>query len=145
MSFLLLENMFLLNTSCFRNSNMDPNFLWGEIKALNEPDKSKDRESVRLHHVDVEGPRLHQPSSRHQPPTNEYVILKTVCLLMKIKSLSKLSYFHNYAPFEKGGAYCVAHVGLSVSPSVGMSVSLNLVQLKTQEGFAPEASNLVGR
>ena len=50
-----------------------------------------------------------------------------------------------YAPFEKGGAYCVAHVGLSVGPSVGFSVSLNLVQLITQEGYAPEASNLVGR
>ena len=44
-------------------------------------------------------------------------------------------------PFEKGGAYCFAHVGRSV----GMSVSLNLVQLITQERFAPEASNLVGR
>ena len=36
-------------------------------------------------------------------------------------------------------------VGRSVRLSVGMSVSLNLVQLITQEGFAPEASNLVGR
>ena len=44
-------------------------------------------------------------------------------------------------PFEKGGAYCVAHVGRYV----GISVSLNLVQLITQEGFAPETSNLVGR
>ena len=44
-------------------------------------------------------------------------------------------------PFEKGGAYCVAPVGRSV----GMSVALNFVQLITQEGFAPEASNLVGR
>ena len=48
---------------------------------------------------------------------------------------------HFYAPFGKGGAYCVAHV----SQSVDMSVSLNLVQLITQEGFAPEASNLIGR
>ena len=48
-------------------------------------------------------------------------------------------------PFEKGGAYCFAHVGRYVGRSVGMSVSLNLVQLKTQECFAPEASNLVGR
>ena len=40
-------------------------------------------------------------------------------------------------PFQKGGAYCVA--------PVGRSVSLNLVQLITQEGFALEASNLVGR
>ena len=44
-------------------------------------------------------------------------------------------------PFEKGGAYCFAHVGRSV----GMSVALNLVQLITQERFAQEASNLVGR
>ena len=48
-------------------------------------------------------------------------------------------------PFEKGGAYCVAPVGRSVCRSVGMSVALNLVQLITQEGFVPEASNLVGR
>ena len=56
-------------------------------------------------------------------------------------------------PFEKGGAYCVAHVGryvgmsagMSVGRSVGMSVALNLVQLITQDRFAPEASNLVGR
>ena len=44
-------------------------------------------------------------------------------------------------PFEEGGAYCYAHVGRYV----GRSVSLNLVQLITQERFAPEASNLVGR
>ena len=50
-----------------------------------------------------------------------------------------------YAPFEKGGAYCFAHVGRYVGLSVGMSVSLNLVQLITQERFAPEASNLVSR
>ena len=37
---------------------------------------------------------------------------------------------------------CRRSVGMSV---VGMSVSLNLVQLITQERFAPEASNLVGR
>ena len=36
-------------------------------------------------------------------------------------------------------------VGMSVDRSVGMSVSLNLLQLITQERFAPEASNLVGR
>ena len=52
-------------------------------------------------------------------------------------------------PFEKGGAYCFAHVGRYVSRyvgmSVGMSVSLDLVQLITQERFTPEASHLVGR
>ena len=47
-------------------------------------------------------------------------------------------------PFEKGGAYCVAHVGPSVGRSVCRSV-LTFLQLITQEGFAPEASNLVGR
>ena len=36
-------------------------------------------------------------------------------------------------------------VGRYVSRSVGMSVSLNLVQLITQECFAKEPSNLVGR
>ena len=50
-----------------------------------------------------------------------------------------------YAPLENGGAYCFARVGFSVR-SVGMSVGLPyLVQLITQERFAPEASNLVGR
>ena len=44
-------------------------------------------------------------------------------------------------PFKEGGAYCVAYVG----QYVGRSVSLNLVQLITQERFAPEASNLVLR
>ena len=50
-----------------------------------------------------------------------------------------------YAPLEKGGAYCFAHVGRYVGRSVGISVSLHLVQLITQEHFAPEASNSVGR
>ena len=36
-------------------------------------------------------------------------------------------------------------VGRSVCRSVGMSVSLNLGQLITQERFAQEPSNLVGR
>ena len=45
-------------------------------------------------------------------------------------------------PLKKEG-----HIALhmSVGRSVGMSVSLNLVQMITQERFAPEASNLVGR
>ena len=44
-------------------------------------------------------------------------------------------------PFEKGG-----HITLhtSVGMSVGLSVSLNFVQLITKEHFSPEASNLVG-
>ena len=50
-----------------------------------------------------------------------------------------------YVPFEKGGAYCFAHVGRSVDLYDGMSVFLNLVQLITQEYFGLQASNLVGR
>ena len=48
-------------------------------------------------------------------------------------------------PFKEGGAYCFAHVGRSIGLYVGMSISLNLVQLISQERFAPEASNMVGR
>ena len=49
-------------------------------------------------------------------------------------------------PLKKEGHIALhMSVGRYVSRSVGMSVSLNLVQLITQEGFAPEASNLVGR
>ena len=53
-------------------------------------------------------------------------------------------------PFEKGGHIALhlsvgMSVGRYVGRSVGMSVALNLVQLITQERFAPEASNLVGR
>ena len=47
----------------------------------------------------------------------------------------------DYAPLWKRRAYCFAPVGRYV----GMSVSLNIVQLITQERFAPEASNLVDR
>ena len=45
-------------------------------------------------------------------------------------------------PFKDGGAYCVAHVGRYVSMSVGMSVSLNFVQLITQESFTPRSFKL---
>ena len=51
----------------------------------------------------------------------------------------------DYASFKERGVYCFAHVRLLVCWSVRVSVSVNLVQLITQEGFAPEASNLVGR
>ena len=59
---------------------------------------------------------------------------------------------HIYAPppLKKEGHIALhlsvgMSVGRYVGMSVGMSVALNLVQLITQEGFAPEASNLVGR
>ena len=49
-------------------------------------------------------------------------------------------------PFEKGGEYSLhMSVGMSVGRYVGMSVALNLVQLITQERFAPDASIVVGR
>ena len=53
-------------------------------------------------------------------------------------------------PFEKG-AHIALHLSVgrsvcwSVGLYVGMSVSLNLVQLITQERFAPEVSKLIGR
>ena len=48
-------------------------------------------------------------------------------------------------PFEKGGAYiyCFAPVGMSVGQYVSW-YPIHLVQLITQERFAPEALNLVG-
>ena len=51
--------------------------------------------------------------------------------------------FH-YAPppLEDGGAYCFEHVGRSECWYVGLP---NILQLITQELFAPEASKLVGR
>ena len=49
-------------------------------------------------------------------------------------------------PLKKEGHIALhMSVGMSVGRSVGMSVALNLVQLITQERFAPEPSNLVGR
>ena len=49
-------------------------------------------------------------------------------------------------PLKKEGHIALhLSVGRSVCRSVGMSVALNLVQLITQEGFATEAANLVGR
>ena len=58
---------------------------------------------------------------------------------------SKATIRHNYTRPEKGGAYCFAPVGRLVGRSVGMSVYINVVQLITQEGFVPKASNSVGR
>ena len=48
--------------------------------------------------------------------------------------------------FDKEGHIVLdLSVGRYVGRNVGMPVSLHMVQLITQEGFAPEASNLVGR
>ena len=49
-----------------------------------------------------------------------------------------LIFMHHPPPLEKEGQ-------IALHMSVGMSVSLNLVQLITQVCFAQEASNLVGR
>ena len=46
-------------------------------------------------------------------------------------------------PLSKKAGYIALH--MSVCLSVGMLVSLNLVQLITQERFSQKASNLVGR
>ena len=90
--------------------------------------------------------QIHAPQGRYDLDlplwTNLYVCLHLGLLLVGytlLSSIKQVSMEYIFMPpFEKGGAYCVAYV-------VGMSVSLNLVQLITQERFAPEASNLVGR
>ena len=51
--------------------------------------------------------------------------------------------WHLLCPPSKKEGHIALH--MSVGMSVSMSVSLNLVQLITQEHFAPEASNLLGR
>ena len=53
--------------------------LWGELPPPLDADRSlatMDREQMtKLRSLEVEGPRLHQPSSRHQPPSKESVLL----------------------------------------------------------------------
>ena len=71
---------------------------------------------------------------------NDRCVIKIIGLEVALSTSRKVATMF-MPPFEEGGAYCVAHVGRYV----GMSVSLNLVQLITQERFAPEASNLVRR
>jgi len=48
---------------------------WGEIPSPHEVDPeaaAAEREQMLvLRPMEIEGPRLHQPSSRHCPPTNE--------------------------------------------------------------------------
>ena len=41
-----------------------------------------------------------------------------------MKNINAKTMDNIYAPFEKGGAYCVAHVGRSVGRSVGRYVGL---------------------
>lgn len=49
--------------------------LWGEIPALSDTDSgiaAIEREQMtKPRSIEVEGPRLHQPSSRHYPPTSD--------------------------------------------------------------------------
>ena len=72
---------------------------------------------------------------------NSCAIKRTLLKMFKTRRVSLCSFWsrHIMPPLKKEG-----HIALhmSVRPSVGMSVSLNLVQLITQERFAPEASNL---
>lgn len=57
---------------------------WGEIPLPADTDTcitAAEREQMlKLRPVEIEGPRLHQPSSRHFPPTNEYVETKVTGL-----------------------------------------------------------------
>ena len=81
-----------------------------------------------------------------------FKIFDLVTLTLKIDLLlKKINPDHSFWPEEEELSYlCPPSLHMSVSMSVcrpvgRMSVSLNLVQLITQERFAPEASNLVGR
>ncbi|KAK3099569.1 hypothetical protein FSP39_006377 [Pinctada imbricata] len=80
---------------------MDIHALWGENEIVTESEKMKERrEPIKLQPLDVEGPRLHQPSSRHQPPTNDLlpsewfesdpVVLHTIKLLQHMKKLKQM-------------------------------------------------------
>ncbi|KAK3100748.1 hypothetical protein FSP39_024618 [Pinctada imbricata] len=80
---------------------MDIHALWGENEIVTESEKMKERrEPIKLQPIDVEGPRLHQPSSRHQPPTNDLlpsewfesdpVVLHTIKLLQHMKKLKQM-------------------------------------------------------
>lgn len=48
---------------------------WGEISTPSDSGiTAAEREQLlKLRPMEIEGPRLHQPSSRHCPPTNELV------------------------------------------------------------------------
>ena len=78
-------------------------------------------------------------------------VIGHVCLRYLVKPISQECFAPEAPPPLKKEWHIALHmsvrpsVGRSVCQSVGMSVSLNLVQLITQEGFDPEASNLVGR
>ena len=68
-------------------------------------------------------------------------------LQLKTVVYSTVKYTGNVILMHPSPSKKEGHIALhmSVCRSVGMSVSLNLVQLITQERFAPEASNLVRR
>lgn len=80
---------------------------WGEIPAVAETDPGiaaiEREQMMKLRPMEVEGPRLHQPSSRHYPPTNEPLpadkfqidplVLHTIQLLQHARRLRTL--IHN--------------------------------------------------
>ncbi|XP_060603179.1 STAGA complex 65 subunit gamma-like isoform X2 [Ruditapes philippinarum] len=77
---------------------------WGEIPIVQESDPATaaiEREQMtKLRPMELEGPRLHQPSSRHYPPTNEPlpaekfqidpIVLHTIQLLQHARRLRSL-------------------------------------------------------
>lgn len=58
---------------------MDKSKRWGEIPRVPDVEPgiaAVEREQlIKLRPLEVEGSRLHQPSSRHYPPTNEYAYI----------------------------------------------------------------------
>ncbi|XP_056010203.1 STAGA complex 65 subunit gamma-like [Ostrea edulis] len=77
---------------------------WGELPQLTDMDRgiaALDREQMtKLRSIEVEGPRLHQPSSRHQPPSKDPlpsekfemdpVVVHTIKLMQHAKKLRSL-------------------------------------------------------
>lgn len=73
----ILHCSFSICTILFRfSTNMiSSQTLWGELPPPPDTDRgiaNMEREQMaKLRSLEVEGPRLHQPSSRHQPPSKE--------------------------------------------------------------------------
>ncbi|XP_069129324.1 STAGA complex 65 subunit gamma-like [Argopecten irradians] len=86
------------------SANMTSTTYWGELPSVPDTDSgiaAIEREQMtKPRPMDVEGPRLHQPSSRHHPPTNDPlpsekfemdpIVLHTIRLVQHAKKLRQL-------------------------------------------------------
>ena len=72
-------------------------------------------------------------------------INRTVCINIYLKGPNNQRHSKWISKVSNKSNISIANVGQLICRLVGISVTLNLVQLITQEHFASEASNLVGR